>query len=61
MFKTQGAVFTEQMLNQFYDDNAAITVSKMPSNLVDVPRINEKYEISAHLSSKDHLKTVQIA
>ena len=49
------------MLNQFYDDNAAIKVSKMPSNLVDVPRINEKYEISSHLTSRDNLKTVELA
>ncbi len=46
------------MLDQFYDDNAAMKVSKMPSNLVDVPRINEKYEISKHLTSRDNLKTV---
>ena len=49
------------MLNQFYDDNAAIRVSKMPSNLVEVPRINEKYEISSHLTSRDNLKTVALA
>ena len=49
------------MLNQFYDDNAAIRVSKMPSNLVDVPRINEKYEISRNITSNDDLKTVGLA
>ena len=35
------------MLNQFYDDNATIKVSKNPSSLVEVPRVNEKYEIKS--------------
>jgi hypothetical protein len=35
------------MLNHFYDDNATIKASKLPSNLVEVPKVNEKYEISS--------------
>ncbi len=40
------------MLNQVFDDNATIKVSKMPSNLVEVPRVNEKYEISSFYNGK---------
>lgn len=40
-------IFTNNMLNHLYDDNATIKVSKMPSNLVEVPKVNEKYEISS--------------
>jgi hypothetical protein len=36
------------MLNQFYDDNATIKANKMPSSLVEVPKINEKYEMSSY-------------
>lgn len=39
-----GGLFSNDMLNQFFDDNATIKVSKNPSNLVEVPRVNEKYE-----------------
>lgn len=39
--------FTQNMLDHVFDDNATIKVSKMPSSLVEVPRINEKYEISS--------------
>ena len=33
------------MLEHAYNDNVTIKVSTMPSGLVEVPRINEKYEI----------------
>jgi len=32
------------MLNQAFDDNATIRACKLPSALVEVPKINEKYE-----------------
>ncbi|CDW81926.1 UNKNOWN [Stylonychia lemnae] len=60
----QPQAFTRDMLNQFYDDNATIKVSKMPSNLVEVPRVNEKYEISSFFSQPypqqylDNLRTL---
>eukprot|EP00347_Sterkiella_histriomuscorum_P012914 403366738 len=59
-------VFTNNMLNQYYDDNASIKVSKMPSNLVEVPRVNEKYEIKSFFGGShptyqvDGLKTMQM-
>lgn len=43
------------MLNHYYDDNASIKVSKMPSNLVDVPRVNEKYEIKSYFGGNSHI------
>lgn len=52
------------MLNQFYDDNATIKVSVMPSNLVEVPKVNEKYEVSSFFSKPyppqyiDNLRTL---
>lgn len=33
------------MIDHAYNDNVTIKVSTMPSGLVEVPRINEKYEI----------------
>lgn len=42
------------MLNQFYDDNSAIKVTKMPSNLVEVPKVNEKYEITTFYSQNNN-------
>ena len=54
------------MLNQYYDDNASIKVSKMPSNLVEVPRVNEKYEISSFFNNPypshgtNNLRTMQL-
>ena len=36
------------MLAQAYDDNATIRASKLPSALVEVPRINERYETQSY-------------
>ncbi len=56
--------FTNNMLNQLYDDNASIKVSKMPSNLVEVPRVNEKYEIASFFGQsaqfKENLRTMTL-
>ena len=49
-------VFTNNMINHLYDDNATIKVSKLPSNLVEVPRINEKYEISSFFGPSPQYK-----
>lgn len=40
-------IFTNNMLNHLYDDNTTIKVSRLPSNLVEVPKVNEKYEIKS--------------
>ena len=57
-------VFTNNMINHLYDDNATIKVSKMPSNLVEVPKINEKYEVSSFFGPspqyKENLRTLQL-
>lgn len=42
------ARFTQHMLAQAYDDNATIRASKLPSALVEVPRINERYETQSY-------------
>lgn len=49
------------MLNQVYDDNANIKAARMPSALVDVPRINEKYETQSYsqIQGRD-LKTLKL-
>ena len=39
------------MLAQYFDDAAAIKASAMPSGLVEVPRVNEKYEVASFFSS----------
>jgi hypothetical protein len=56
--------FTNNMLQQGYDDNATIKACRLPSALVEVPRINERYETQSlllgdQLSGKN-LKTVQL-
>jgi hypothetical protein len=52
------------MLNHLYDDNTTIKVSKLPSNLVEVPKVNEKYEISSFFGPspqyKENLRTLQL-
>ena len=35
------------MINHLFDDNASIKVCKFPSNLVSVPKVNERYEVSS--------------
>ncbi len=41
------AFFSNNLLNQLYDDNPGIRVAKNPSNLISVPRVSEKYECSS--------------
>ena len=52
------------MLGHIYDENATIKVSKLPSNLVEVPRINEKYEINSffgkHPQYRENLRTMDL-
>ena len=40
--------FTQTMLQQAYDDNATIRACKLPSALVEVPRISERYETQSY-------------
>ena len=54
--------FTQTMLQQAYDDNATIRACKLPSALVEVPRISERYETQSYshgVAGKD-LRTLQI-
>ena len=44
------------MLNQAFDDNATIRASKMPSSLVEVPRINERYETRSHAPNPNQIQ-----
>jgi len=55
-------IFTNNLLNQFYDDNYYMAASTNPSSLVEVPRVNEKYEISsfANPQYQHNLKTMDI-
>ena len=52
------------MLNQLYDDDAAIKVATLPSNLTEIPRVHEKYEMSGFLRTNPqyqaNLKTLEI-
>ena len=43
--------YSKNILNTLTDQNAAIKVSKNPSNLVEVPRVHEKYEINSFTKS----------
>ena len=43
----KATMFSQKMLDMLCDDDAAITVSKLPSNLTEVPRVHEKYEINS--------------
>lgn len=56
--------YSKNILNTLTDQNAAIKVSKNPSNLVEVPRVHEKYEINSFTNSnpqyKQNLKTIEI-
>ena len=40
-------MFSQKMLDMLCDDDAAIKVSKLPSNLTEVPKVHEKYEINS--------------
>lgn len=52
------------MLDQLCDEDAAIKVSKLPSNLTEVPRVNEKYEINSFCRTnpqyRANLKTIEL-
>jgi hypothetical protein len=39
------------MLSQAFDDNGTIKASKMPSALVEVPKVNERYETTSYTAS----------
>ena len=54
--------FTQTMLQQAYDDNATIRACKLPSALVEVPRISERYETQSYsqgIAGRD-LRALQI-
>jgi hypothetical protein len=57
-------MYSQKMLEMLCDDDAAIKVSKLPSNLTEVPRVHEKYEINSfcHTNAqyKANLKTMEI-
>ena len=52
------------MLDMLCDDDAAIKVSKLPSNLTEVPKVHEKYEINSFCKTnpqyRSNLKTMEI-
>ena len=52
------------MLDMLCDDDAAIKVSKLPSNLTEVPKVHEKYEINSFCATnpqyRANLKTLEI-
>ena len=60
----QAPPFSQKMLDMLCDDDAAIKVSKLPSNLTEVPRVHEKYEINAFCATnpqyRANLKTIEI-
>jgi len=57
-------MFSQRMLDMLCDDDAAIKVSKLPSNLTEVPRVHEKYEINSFCQTnpqyRANLKTLEI-
>ena len=57
-------MFSQRMLDMLCDDDAAIKVSKLPSNLTEVPKVHEKYEINSFCRTnpqyKANLKTMEI-
>mmetsp|Transcript_36914 Transcript_36914/g.48515 ORF Transcript_36914/g.48515 Transcript_36914/m.48515 type:complete len:207 (+) Transcript_36914:132-752(+) len=57
-------VFSQKMLDMLCDDDAAIKVSKLPSNLTEVPKVHEKYEINSFCQTnpqyRANLKTMEI-
>jgi hypothetical protein len=48
IYGDDGPRFTRDILNHVYDDNANIKAARLPSALVEVPRINEKYETQSY-------------
>lgn len=52
------------MLDQLCDENAGITASRLPSNLKEIPRVSEKYEMNSFFLSnaqyRANLKTIEI-
>ena len=56
--------YTQNMLNQLFDEDCAIKVATMPSNLTEIPRVHEKYEMSGFMKGgpqyQANLKTVEI-
>lgn len=51
--------YSQNLLNQLCDDNEGILASKQPSSLLEVPRVNEKYEINSFRAG-DNLKTKEM-
>ena len=62
--KENTPIYSQNMLAQLTDDNAGITYAKNPSNLTEVPKINEKYEIQSFVQVnpqyRANLKTMEI-
>lgn len=56
--------YSKNILNQLTDQNMAIKANKNPSNLVEIPRVNEKYEVNSFAHSnpqyRQNLKTLEI-
>ena len=56
--------YSQRLLDQLYDEDVAIKVSKNPSNLTEVPRVHEKYEINSFYrvnpQYRANLKTMEI-
>lgn len=52
------------MINQVYDNSAGIRVAKMPSNLIEIPRVNEKYEVKSFATAnpqyQQNLRTMDL-
>lgn len=55
-------LFSNNLINHLFDDNKAITVTKQPSNLVEVARVNEKYETGSFPNPQytQNLKTMEM-
>jgi len=51
MQNQQMPIITQNMIDHLFDDNSTIKSSKLPSNLVEIPKVNEKYEISSFYGS----------
>lgn len=57
-------MYSQKMLDMLCDDDVAIKVSKLPSNLTEVPKVHEKYEINSFCQTnpqyRANLKTIEI-
>jgi len=51
--------YSQNLINQLCDDNEGILASRQPSSLLEVPRVNERYEINS-LKANQNLKTVEM-